>query len=262
MEDRHLRDNKPVGDHLRTMLAIWPKMDSRDRKDERLKGHLRTVGEIRTVCAAVTERGCNLEDGEELRDKILFALMTGLRHEELLRVRFRWIEEAPAGAPVAGVLRLPDEASKTESGGGTLGLAPLAMEIVRRRYAGDPNETLFKIKRHKTQLKRISADLGIKPAFKLRDMRTTHLTWAKERVGIDAAQAAGRHMSPRTTMTYIREHALNLDALAAASAVGLRFDEESAAQNANQQRLLLAPPVGSEAMEPSEEPGRRLARRR
>lgn len=46
------------------------------------------------------------------------------------------------------------------------------------------------------------------------------------------AQAAGRHMSTRTTMFYIREHAINQDALAAVSAVAQRSAEDSAALSA------------------------------
>ena len=44
--------------------------------------------------------------GEELRDKILFALFTGLRPEELLRIQVSWIAEAARGAQVAGFLHL------------------------------------------------------------------------------------------------------------------------------------------------------------
>ena len=46
----------------------------------------------------------------------------------------------------------------------------------------------------------------------------------------DAAQAAGRHTNPRTTMLYVRQHELNLDALKAACVVAARFNEGEVSQ--------------------------------
>jgi integrase len=215
LELKRVQEHRDTADHLRNMLATWPKMGSRDRADQGRRGHLRTPEEIQAVCARADA---------EVRDKLLFALMTGLRAEELSRIKFAWFEEAPPGHDVPAILRFPSEAAKTLDGGGTLGVPELALEIVKRRFQGDTNATVFTNEVHKTQLRNISKELGIEPRLKFRDMRTTHITWAKEGTGrIDVSQAAARHSDPRTTMRYIRQYELNPDALAAAAAVANRF---------------------------------------
>jgi len=216
LEQREVQEHREVADYLRNMLAVWPRMVGRDPKSDTLKGHLRTADQIRAVCTLASE---------DLQDILLFALMTGLRRGELLRLEFGWIREAPAGFDVAAVLKLPDESAKTDQGGGVVGLSSLALDIAHRRFeeVQDLGARLFHTGCSK-QLRRINRELHIDPPVKLRDMRTTHVTWSKQGAGLDAAQASARHSDPRTTMAYLRENDFSPAALKAVTAVSNRFD--------------------------------------
>ncbi len=212
---REIKGNGEIAAYLRTELAAWPEIGRYDKKNEKLKGHLRSVAEIRAVCRLASP---------DLRDRILFNLMTCVRPEELEKIQFNWVKPAPPGGKTPYVLHVRSSAAKTgDDGAGIVGVPELAMEIAQRRYQGDLKARIFGHEDFKKQLIRISQDLGISPRFKFRDLRTTGLTWVKEGLSLEVAQAVARHTDPKTTRQYLREHEVNPDVLAAAATVAEKF---------------------------------------
>lgn len=156
------------------------------------------------------------DDG--LRDTYAIALLTGLRAEEIHRLTLAWVEPAPAGAPVAGVLRVPAHGSKTRRAR-VVGLPEPALAILQRRPQESIDTPAFpRFDRRETVLA-AAKRAGLAFAPTLRDCRTTHASLAAYLTGdARAVQAAMGHTDLKTTDGYMRSTLLRTLAVSAAVA--------------------------------------------
>jgi integrase len=195
LKDKRVKAMPAVKAAIKDCLDEWPEPLPPDPKDPMLEGVPRSPEVIRAVCEKATP---------ELRDKIIFALCTGVRPEELTRVRFDMVRKAPVDAPVPAYLDLPDWATKKRKPR-SQGIPPLALEILHRRFEANINgEEVFTSEDHKTQLRRISKELGLTKRFALKDMRKTHATWGTDLTGdIEAVRRGLGHSDVRMTQIYV-----------------------------------------------------------
>ena len=169
---------------LRQVLEDWPEVRS-DPAHPGKRGKLIPPATLSRWLAELPQGA---------RDQALFALLTGLRAEEVRRVRPEWVERTPSG-PTPAVLRLPGEATKTR-GERVVGLPAEALEILERGadLAGE----------HKTAFRLASKRAGWPRTITLRDLRHTHATLATVGTGDAAAtQAALGHSDLATTQRYL-----------------------------------------------------------
>lgn len=138
---------------------------------------------------------------QDAHDVALFAALTGLRAQEISRVRLAWLATAPSGV----VLHLPADATKTRKAR-TIGLPAEAVAILKRYPQGfqiDPTVL-------RRAFARASLAVGV-GAIHLRDLRHTYATLALEETGDLRATmealghttlaAASRYQSSTTSRT-------------------------------------------------------------
>ena len=193
----------------------WPEIRS-DARDDRRRGHLRPIGDIRAVLSKL---------GPDARDRLTVALLTGLRDGELHRLRYEWVERLPESAHVPAVLRLPEDATKDREER-AVPLPAEALAILERRWRQEqqkarkdernPDPRLFPIESHKRALATASKGAGLSYRLTLRDLRHTYSTLAAAESGdLTAVRDLLGHSDLRTTSIY---QSSTLDRLARASA--------------------------------------------
>ena len=142
------------------------------------------------------------DDG--LRDTYAFALLTGLRAEEIHRLCLSWVEATPPGSPVPAMVRAPAYGTKTRRER-EVGLLPEALEILRRRPQDDLDSPVFPAFDRRATVRAAAKRAGIAFVPTLRDCRTTHASVAAYSTGdAKAVQAALGHSNLKTTDGYMR----------------------------------------------------------
>ncbi len=138
--------------------------------------------------------------GQDARERLVVASLTGLRATELQRITADWIE----GERGARVIRVPAAAAKNRRER-IVGCPPRAATILRDRAKRMNGEPLFPVASHRTQLARACRDVGLPDTITLRDMRTTYASEALAATGdVAAVQAALGHQDLRMTQIYQR----------------------------------------------------------
>jgi site-specific recombinase XerD len=152
----------------------------------------------------------------ELREEMLFDLLTGLRDTELRNARFEWVRRAPEGSPTPAYLDVPPGAGKDKKNGRTIGLTREALAIVARRYqAGSSDGTIFGKLAHKFHYDKVRKALGLSMNITRRDLRHMFATLGLEETqDVKAIMSALGHNDLRTTARYLSS---DLDRTARAS---------------------------------------------
>lgn len=177
------------------MPPDWPELES-DEPNEAQRGKLHPKNVIAAWIAELTP---------DARDEAWFAVLTGLRYEEIKRVRLDWVVVAPPGIGVPALLELPPSGTKTRNGR-TVGLTEAALAILRRRVAANPEGPfVFAKGSHKTTMRAAAARIGYAKRITMRDLRATYASLALE-YGADpiAVQAALGHKQLSTTQRYLK----------------------------------------------------------
>ena len=194
---RGLRIAKRRGS-VRRVLDEWPKV-RRDPPCQKRKGKLHPAGMLmkwlQHLRAHHPEAGWQASVG----------LRTGLRAEELRKVRWSWVEDAPAGAGVPKVLRAPAWATKNRRER-VIGLTEEVVQDLRDAMAAgglSEDDPLLPGLHRKVFVSSAKA-VGYRKVITLRDLRHCHATWAAQGTGdAAAAQAALGHNDLRTTQRYL-----------------------------------------------------------
>lgn len=150
-----------------------------------------------------------------LREVYAFALLTGLRAEEIHRLTLAWVEGAPAGAPLPGVLHVPAHGAKTRRSR-VVGLTESALAILQRLGTSDLDAPVFARQDRRVTVRLAAKRAGMAFAPTLRDCRTTHASLAAYTTGdAKAVQAALGHTDLGTTNGYMRSTLLRTLGVAA-----------------------------------------------
>lgn len=179
-------------DRMLTALPFDPDELPRIRSDTPLpaqRGKLWSAQQIELVLANLSKKA--VAAGH--RDRCRLVQLTGLRLEELHRLRPEWVVPT-VGGPAPALLTIPAEAAKWGKAR-QVPLVPEALEIVTRCAP-------FRRAKPNKSLKLASKDAGLPGVLTPRDLRT----WYLSQVGaIDpvAAQVVGGHTNIATTGLYL-----------------------------------------------------------
>lgn len=151
---------------------------------------------------------------DDVREAATVCLGTGLRFQELKRLRYDWVRPAPAGARVPAMLVLPEECTKSRQER-VVGLPRWVYDILKDR-ANKCDGDLFPRAGYRKALARACERLEYGRVVTLRDMRHTFASGALRSGGniADIAKALG-HKKLDTTWHYLSagtEGVLNLAA--------------------------------------------------
>jgi integrase len=184
----------------------WPVVRS-DAANVQQRGKLWSPEQIKAWLACL--------EGEAY-DEALFALLTGLRSQELKRVKREWIKQTPGGV----FLDLPPEGSKTHEGR-QVAISDAALVVVEScRQRSVPGGMMFSGASHNRTRRTAARNAGLNGTVTLRDLRTYYLTHAAYADAI-AAQAAAGHTDLRTTQRYQRTTLARLSAASDAVSASL-----------------------------------------
>lgn len=130
-------------------------------------------------------------------------LSTGLRAEEIRRLRWSWVEDAPPSAGVAALLRVPAAAAKNRRER-VVGLTAYALALLQvLRAACDGEDVPLTPADHKGAYRGAARRVGLR-GLHLRDLRHTHASLAAQHTGdASAVQAALGHSDLRVTQRYL-----------------------------------------------------------
>jgi len=213
---RGLRIAKRRGS-LHQLPDEWPKL-RRDPPNERQRGKLHPVAVMMAWLGHLKRHA------PEAWRQASTAVRTGLRAEELRKVRWDWVEEAPAGSGVPKLLRVPAWAAKNRRER-AIGLTPEVEAFLRTARAQDglSDETPLLPGQHRKAFAAAAKAVGHSKSITLRDLRHCHATWAAQGTGdAAAAQAALGHTDLRTTQRYLSSTLART--ASAAVAVGKQLD--------------------------------------
>ena len=140
----------------------------------------------------------------DARDEAEFAMLTGLRAQELKRLQATWVEPAPREAAVPAILRLPAHETKNRKER-IVGLPMAALFIIKRRIERTPDaDRVFSQADHKKQRRLASERLKFPSTLTLRDLRHSYATLALQGTADPTAvQAALGHSDLKTTQRYL-----------------------------------------------------------
>jgi integrase len=176
---------------LHRVLADWPEVRS-DPAHEGKRGKLIPPG--------ILSRWLGELEGDA-QDQALVALLTGLRSQELRRLRWEWVEPTDSG-PTPAILRLPAGSTKSRQER-VVGLPAAVLEVLERKAQAAQGGPLLPGE-HKTAYRLASKRAKWHRTITLRDLRHTHATISAHATG-DAAgtQAALGHSDLATTQRYL-----------------------------------------------------------
>ena len=161
----------------------WPKLRA-DPKDEKLAGKARDPEILRRLLEELSP---------DCQAQVQFALATGLRSEELKRVRLSWVK--------GDLLHMPAPATKSRRAR-TVALTPETLAVLRRAAAKHGDAPWAKRAFHKS-LKTASERIGVYPHVSLRDLRHTFATEALKGSGdLAAVMAVMGHSNLSTASLY------------------------------------------------------------
>jgi len=169
-------------------LEEWPVIRS-DAPHPGRRGKLVPMADLVRVLPRLTEA---------LRDELVFAVLTGLRREELCEVRRSWLRKVPEG----WVLEVPGVASKTGEAR-TVAVPKAALEAFNRRADAIEGEALFPLQDHRKAIATACRDAEV-PRFTYRDLRTTFATVAQAGADLASVRDAMGHADLTTTNIYLR----------------------------------------------------------
>lgn len=184
-------------------LQVWPKLKSDPKGAQAGQWH-------DPALIAVWMRHLT----PDARDRVIFAILTGLRSKELERVRAEWVESTSDDALCPAVLRMPETATKTRQPR-SIPLAAQALEIVRRR-AGERGLVFAKMS-HRTTFRAAARRIGYSDTIHLRDLRHVFATLAEQH-DRKATQDMMGHTTERMTGGYLHSDAARVAAVGAAVA--------------------------------------------
>jgi integrase len=157
---------------------------------------------------------------EDVQDAVTFCLATGLRFQELRRVRFDWVKRLPNGSPVPASLTMPAEATKSRKAR-TLGVSGDILALVerRRKDVAPVTPLIFPRATYRKALHRACQLADYKgPNVTMRDLRHIFATSAlRNSSDLAAVSRAIGHATVDMTAKYI--HTSDPDVLALAVAV-------------------------------------------
>lgn len=182
----------------------FPKL-RKDPKNVAMKGKLRSPELLRKLLNEANDRRRKNSSDDTVRDHLLFCVLTGLRAEELHKVRETWVEPLPPGLKVedvVAILRPPEAGTKTGEER-YIGLVQEALDVIERRKAVAKDGVLFPHKSVGQWLRRYCKKEGIGPAVSLRDLRHSFSTYGLHGTSdaVSVQEAMG-HADLRTTQTY------------------------------------------------------------
>jgi len=203
---------------VRQLLNEWPRI-RRDPPCPKKKGKLHPTSSLLAWISYLRKHF------PEAGWQASTALRTGLRAEELRKVRWSWVEDAPPDSGVPKLLRVPAWATKNRRER-VIGLtAEVVQDLEAVRSARDltDDEPLMP-GLHRKVFATASEAIGYGKVITLRDLRHCHATWAAQGTGdAAAAQAALGHTDLRTTQRYLSSTL----ARTASAAVAVRDQLES-----------------------------------
>jgi integrase len=169
-----------------------------DAADQRKRGKLWADIEIARILEHLSPRAVTAG----IRDRCVLIMLTGLRKEELDRLRPEWITLTPGEAWPA-VLALPAEGAKWGRPR-AIPLCAAALEIISA-HAREGQPTVFaRAGKPNKALALASERAGFTRTLTPRDLRTWYLNAAERAAGAVLAQRLGGHSSIATTGLYLR----------------------------------------------------------
>ncbi len=187
---RELRAFPAWKEAVEFLLAGWPKPEPKDPADPTRTGKVRDVETLQLVWSKASR---------DLKDELVVGFWAAGRAEEIKRWQCDWFVDRPLGEGVNGYLELPPEGTKANDAPTVIPLVGPAYEIVKRRVEDGPTHGfIFSQVDHRSQLRRLSDELGVNPRLKMRDLRKTVGTLAAGS-NLHNAQSLLRHASPTTT---------------------------------------------------------------
>ena len=169
--------------------SAWPIIRS-DAKHPTKRGRLVNLDDLKRALALLPD---------EIVEELVFAVLTGLRREELTEVRADWLRRSGR----SWVLRVPGEASKTGEDR-TVALPPEALAAYKSRLDRYGNEApLFPAHDWRKRIASACKRAGV-PRFTYRDLRTTFATVAQAKADIASVRDAMGHTELVTTNIYLR----------------------------------------------------------
>jgi len=157
----------------------------------------------------------------DARDAALFDVLTGLRGEEVKRVKADWVEPL-RGYSVPAQLRIPAYASKTRKER-CVALPRRALDIVKRRIEENPkSEFVFSQLNHRRTMTAACRRIGYDKVITMRDLRHTYSTLAMQGTAdAIAVQSSMGHSNLNMTMRYQSATIARTSAAGAAVAAAL-----------------------------------------
>ena len=200
-----------------------------DPPKETRRGKLRSEGQILAVLSNLSAKAITAGH----RDRCLLIMLTGLRLEELHRLRPDWVALTLPPCPVPALLHVPAEGAKWGKPR-TIPLCAEALDIIRRRAP-------FRRVKPNKSLALASSNAGFGWVLTPRDLRCWYLTTVGANDPV-AAQVLGGHSNIATTGLYLKStEARAIAASLAATQIGARV--ATAGWTQSKQKAQCAPVV-------------------
>lgn len=189
--DEDIRRDRSLLDVIDHLLARWPDVGDASVIDQKRRAHVRDPETLRAAWELAST---------ELRELLIVEYCTGFRADEMFRVHGSWLRRKPLAPGVPGYLDVPPDETKANDDVTIVPLITEAFEIIARRTDAGGGRLFERRDYHRDELEEISAQLGIAPRLKLKDLRRSFGTLiVKLTRNIRTAQRALRHASVVTT---------------------------------------------------------------
>lgn len=189
--DSDVRCDRKLLDSVDYLLAAWPKSLEASPVDQGRRAHVRDLETLRSAVDLA---------GVELRELLIVEHCTGLRAEEMFKIRGAWLRRRRLHENVPGYLEVPPTDAKASSDVAVVPLVAEAFEIIAKRVDGGRDLIFERNDYHRQELEEISAKLGLEHRLKLKDLRRCFGTAVVDLTSsLHAAKEALRHASVTTT---------------------------------------------------------------